>query len=121
LAVVNVFDALIFSGALFHTLAASHVKLFKKIYIFFHRENVIVFELENTNVAEVKEKLEKHFKANPQIRSSNTGGGNPYYKRVCPQNKFKVVHLQRQRCQIKEDNRVSKIMWTRDGENEREI
>jgi hypothetical protein len=28
LAVVNVFDALIFSGALFHTLAASHVKLF---------------------------------------------------------------------------------------------
>ena len=28
LAVVNVFDAIIFSGALFHTLAASHVKLF---------------------------------------------------------------------------------------------
>jgi hypothetical protein len=28
LAVVNVFDALIFSGALFHTLAASHVKPF---------------------------------------------------------------------------------------------
>ncbi len=27
LAVVNVFDVLIFSGALFHTLAASHVKL----------------------------------------------------------------------------------------------
>jgi hypothetical protein len=28
LAVVNVFDVLIFSGALFHTLAASHLKLF---------------------------------------------------------------------------------------------
>ena len=28
LAVVNVFDVIIFSGALFHTLAASHVKLF---------------------------------------------------------------------------------------------
>ncbi len=28
LAVVNVFDVLIFSGALFHTLAASNVKLF---------------------------------------------------------------------------------------------
>jgi hypothetical protein len=28
LAVVNVFDVLILSGALFHTLAASHVKLF---------------------------------------------------------------------------------------------
>jgi hypothetical protein len=28
LAVVNVFDALILSGALFHTLAASHLKLF---------------------------------------------------------------------------------------------
>jgi hypothetical protein len=28
LAVVTVFDALIFSGALFHTLAASHEKLF---------------------------------------------------------------------------------------------
>ncbi len=28
LAVVNVFDVLTLSGALFHTLAASHVKLF---------------------------------------------------------------------------------------------
>jgi hypothetical protein len=28
LAVVNVFDVLILSGALFHTFAASHVKLF---------------------------------------------------------------------------------------------
>ncbi len=28
LAVVNVFDVLIFSGALFHTLAASQIKLF---------------------------------------------------------------------------------------------
>jgi hypothetical protein len=32
LAVVNVFDVLILSGALFHTLAASHVKLFFALY-----------------------------------------------------------------------------------------
>jgi hypothetical protein len=34
LAVVNVFDVLILSGALFHTLAASHVKLFLLLLIF---------------------------------------------------------------------------------------